>query len=169
MADFLLALPFVLAHEGGWADDPDDPGGATNFGITMATAQRYGIQTKEALSAITPSQVEHIYRTGYWHFDGVRDQRVAGKIFDICVNMGVGAGTKLVQEALNTLGAGLKADGRWGPITEASVNAVMADRMLAILCYRSAEKYKAIVDAHPSSGKFLRGWLRRASGVPSGK
>lgn len=167
MADFLRALPFVLKHEGGWSDDPADPGGATNFGITLAVAQHHGIMTKDALHAITPDQVSSIYRADYWHFDAVEDQRVATKLFDLVVNMGLGGAVRLAQMAMNTCGACLTVDGGWGPRTLACLNTMAPDRMLTLLCAAAAARYQDIVDHRPASSKFLRGWLARAAEVPN--
>lgn len=167
MANFDQALPWILAHEGGWADDPDDPGGATNFGITLATAQRHGIPNKTQLCLITPEQVSDIYRADYWRFSGVVSQGVATKIFDMAVNFGMNAAVKLVQGALNDLGADLTVDGVWGPKTETCMNAVERQRMLDILVWESILKYKGIVAHRPESHKFLGGWLRRAHEVPN--
>lgn len=167
MAYFEQALPFVLKHEGGWSDDPDDPGGATNQGITLATAQRYGIETKEALKAITPEQVASIYRSGYWRFNGLTSQAVATKLFDMSVNMGLRTAVRIAQDCVNGIGASLIADGSFGPITENTINAVAPDRMLDLLCKASAEHYHNIVEVRPASQKFLRGWLARAAEVPA--
>jgi type VI secretion system secreted protein VgrG len=166
MATLAQALPWVLRHEGGWSDDPSDPGGATNHGITLATAQRHGIATAEDLRAITDDQVAAIYRADYWRFDGIDDQRVATKIFDIAVNVGLATAVHLVQDALNTLGACLAEDGRWGPKTEASVNAVDPGKLLQLVSYEQAEYYRAIVAHRPESRKFLAGWLVRAQDCP---
>jgi type VI secretion system secreted protein VgrG len=168
MADFARALPFVLQHEGGWSDDPDDPGGATNQGITLATAQRHGIMTKDALRVITPEVVAAIYEADYWRFGGVYDQRVATKLFDMTVNMGRKTSVKLVQNGLNELGASLIPDGCWGPATENCVNAVDSGQMLEMLCRVSEERYRAIVADRPKSAKYLNGWLKRAAEVPRG-
>lgn len=166
MADLNLALPFVLKHEGGWSDDPADPGGATNYGITLATAQRHGIADADALKAITPDQVEAIYRADYWYFDGVDDQAVATKVFDMAVNMGPGVAIHILQDCLLSLGATLRCDGVWGPKTEAAVNAAAPAHLLDLLCDESGLHYRAIVSAHPERAKFLKGWLARAEARP---
>jgi lysozyme family protein len=170
MAKFEPALIYLLKHEGGWSDDPADPGGATNFGITLEKAKAHGITTKDELLKITPAQVAGIYRTDYWYFNGVDDQRVATKIFDACVNMqwkgNKGPVIRMVQSAMNDLGAGLVVDGYWGPKTEGTVNAIDPSAMLSILCEELAEYYRHIVERRPESAKFLKGWLRRANDVP---
>jgi len=166
MADFLRALPYVLKNEGGWSDDPNDPGGATNYGITLAEAQKHGIADKEALKNISPEKVAEIYHTDYWQFDGVNDQRVATKVFDIHVNMG--DSIRVIQNALNRLGACLAIDGIYGKATESALNAFDPDHILDMLCRVAAEKYQSIVYHRPASSVFLKGWLIRAAKVPSG-
>ena len=167
MADFTHALPWVLLHEGGWSDDPSDRGGATNKGITLATAQRHGISTVEDLRQITDEKVAQVYRADYWRFDGLDEDRVAMKIFDMAVNMGLRSAVRMVQAQLNALGAGLAEDGIWGPTTEGSVNAVEPNHFLALLVEASVGHYRAIVARRPESGKFLLGWLARAAEVPA--
>ncbi|MEN6533981.1 MAG: glycosyl hydrolase 108 family protein [Bryobacteraceae bacterium] len=160
------ALPFVLKHEGGWSDNPADPGGATMHGVTQAVAQKHGIMTKDALKAITPTQVESIYRSDYWRFDGIDDQRVATKIFDMAVNFGPKAAISMVQDALNDIGAYLNPDGVYGPKTEAAINAVHPIEMLTMLRNESEYRYRSIVASRPESAQFLPGWLRRAQEIP---
>lgn len=136
-------------------------------GITLAVAQEHGIADKVALHAITSEKVAEIYRLGYWRFDGVIDQRVATKLFDMAVNMGLKTVLRMTQKSLNDLGAGLVMDGLWGPRTQASINAVHPDQMLDILCQDSASHYNEIVKHRPTSMKFLRGWMKRAVEVPT--
>lgn len=166
MAAFEPALDWVLPHEGGWSDDPQDPGGATNFGITLAVAQKHGILTKDALRTITPGQVAAIYKQDYWVFSGVDDQQVATKLFDLGVNMGVRSAVRLLQDGLNTLGASLETDGRLGPQTLMAANAVAPDKLLQVLCLEAAQHYQDIVHQRPASQKFLKGWLIRATALP---
>lgn len=162
-----IALPYVLKHEGGWSDDPVDPGGATNFGITLATAKRHGITSAEDLERITLEQVEAIYRADYWRFDAVDDQRVATKLFDMAVNMGLGTAVRIAQRIAVDLGADDDlVDGRFGPWTTMALNAVRPEQLLPLLCARSADYYRGIVARRPESVKFLRGWLKRAAEVP---
>lgn len=166
-ASFDLALPYTLRNEGGWANFASDPGGATNYGITLETARKYGIADAEALRNITPEQVAAIYRAGYWRFDGVDDQRVATKLFDMAVNMGPQAAVRICQSCLNDAGAALEVDGRFGLVTLECLNAVRPALILSLLCTKSADYYRAIVAKRPESVKFLRGWLKRAAEVPA--
>jgi type VI secretion system secreted protein VgrG len=167
MADFAKALAYVLAHEGGWADDPADPGGATNYGITLKTARRYGIADKAALRAITKERVAEIYEAGYWRFGDINDQRVATKLFDMAVNMGMEAAVKVLQRGLWAMDADVIIDGALGPATLAASNMADPDDLLGWLCSLSAQHYGDIVARRPASAKFLKGWLRRAAEVPN--
>jgi lysozyme family protein len=168
MANFTLALNYTLRHEGGWSFHRDDPGGATNYGITFATAQRHGITTIEGLRDITRAKVADIYRKDYWRFDGVKCQAVAAKVFDMCVNMGLATGVKLAQRALNErLDAGLAEDGVFGPRTLDAMNRSHSPTMLlAKLCILCEEHYRGIVKRRPNMKVFLNGWLRRAWSLP---
>ena len=167
MANLTQALPWVLQHEGGWSDDPVDPGGATNFGITLKVARRHGIATVDDLRQITDEKVAEIYRADYWRFDGVDDQAVATKLFDMVVNLGPRIGVKLLQESLNDIGASLDVDGFYGTATEMALNATRPDRLLDLLCQACAERYQHLVNGTPALGKFLHGWLVRAAEVPA--
>lgn len=166
MATFEPALAYMLKHEGGWSDDPYDKGGATNFGITFALAKRYGIDTETSLRLITPQQVATIYRCEFWKFDGIQDQRVASKIFDMCVNMGPGHAIKLLQCALNSMGIMIKVDGVYGIHTQEATNSIAAISVLSALQEECSDYYKSVVDNNPSQRKFLKGWLNRAMEVP---
>jgi lysozyme family protein len=168
MADFEKALAYTLKHEGGWADDPADPGGATNFGITLKTARKHGVKSKEDLRAIPMEVVRLIYYDGYWHFDAVGDQRVATKLFDMAVNMGPCKAIGLLQLALCDMGCVVDVDGDFGPRTLAAVNSALNQAgLLDALCGASEAHYHAVAEARPASQKFLKGWLKRAAGVPS--
>jgi lysozyme family protein len=131
MADFDVYFPTLLQHEGGFVDDPADPGGATNKGITMETfracAKRYlGIEpTLENLEALTDAQAAAIYKPLYWdkiRGDEIEPQELADIVFDFQVNAG-GNASKLLQKVLNDLGAQppLPVDGDIGPGTLAAL------------------------------------------------
>ena len=166
MANFEQALKYTLKNEGGWSNHPDDPGGATNHGITLKTAQRHGIHTAEELKAITPEKVANIYKADYWRFGGIKDQNTATKLFDMSVNMGTATAVKLLQSVLNIAKANLKIDGIFGPKTEAAVNSMDFDVLLEALCVWSVYHYCSIVERRPASQVFLRGWLHRANATP---
>jgi lysozyme family protein len=124
-ANFERCLAEVLKHEGGWADHPEDPGGATMKGVTIGTfAQFKGRKvTKDELRKISDADLRAIYRRKYW--DVVRgDDLPAGLdlvAFDGAVNSGPSRGARWLQ-----MGIGATADGKVGPLTIDRARAVNA-------------------------------------------
>ncbi len=156
----------MLRHEGGFSDHPADKGGSTNMGITQRTldeARRADASLPVFVGDLTQAQVASIYHWRYWLFDGVADQRVATKLFDMVVNLGPGRATLLAQRAL---GGAVAMDGRWGPVTECAVNAQDADGFLQALCLEQEAFYRRIVANDQTQAVFLKGWIRRAQEVP---
>ena len=163
MADFLLSIPYVLKNEGERCDTPGDRGGKTAFGITAETAKRHGLD----VDTLTLADAERIIRGDYWRFDGVKSQRIATKLLDMCVNFGLASGTIAAQRALLFLYPGsVKRDGIWGPKTEAAMNQADENRILDALVNESADRYISIVEGDWTQLKFLRGWFRRARRLP---
>lgn len=157
MAKFQKAIDITLMHEGGYVNDPDDPGGETNFGISQRSYPRRDIAN------LTLKEAEAIYQRDYWHFDGVRSQIVANYLFDMAVNHGLERAVLLAQKALRDMeGESLLPDGRYGPVTEEAINRVAAGRMIRNLRTARVIFYVEIVQRRPASRKYLLGWIRRA-------
>jgi lysozyme family protein len=171
MASFDLFLPIVLQFEGGYVDDPTDPGGETNKGITMATFQQcshelLGIDpTSENLRSLTDAQAGVIYKTLYWNKiqgDDLAAQALANIVCDFFVNAGTHA-TKLLQHVLNNLGASLVEDGTIG---QASLQALAGfDQVQVYRQYKEGRigYYQALGQKYP---QFLKGWLNRVNSFP---
>jgi lysozyme family protein len=158
MARFEDAIHTVLANEGGYVFDPADPGGETNYGICRRQYPQLDIP------ALTREQACDIYRRDYWFCDGIKNQAVATKLFDMAVNMGRNTAVRLLQRALLALGnTGLTIDGIFGPATLALTNASPAELLLATLRHQAAVRYYALVHKNPKLLKFLHGWLTRAA------
>ena len=168
MAVFELAIPTVLAHEGGYTLDQ---GGATNYGISahwlMTTRdwRQYDLDGDGTLGpsdmrALTKTQAIALYRQFWWttYMGFMASQAVATKLFDTDVNMGMGEGTKLLQQAV-----GVAPDGVFGPATLGAVNKM--DEQVVLTKYRAleADHYRAIVAARPTDAVDLKGWLNRAN------
>ena len=86
MADFIQAVELVLKHEGGFTPGlPNDPGGATNFGISQRAYPDVDIKN------LTVEGAKEIYRRDYWHFDAIEDQQLANCLLDCAVNQGLHA------------------------------------------------------------------------------
>jgi uncharacterized protein (TIGR02594 family) len=160
---FEVALAHVLVLEGGWSDDPLDPGGPTNKGITLAdlarerrlaiTEQSYPALLTE-LRQISDQLVRDIYRNRYWRAARCADLPAALALmhFDAAVNQGVTGAARMLQRAL-----GVAVDGEIGPITlGAARNCNVAATLEAYAAVRR-RRYRAL----PTFWRFGRGWLRR--------
>lgn len=172
MSDFQTAIPVTLQHEGGFVDDPDDPGGATKYGITQkdldATRAEYpGFPANVA--DLTPEQASNWYETTtkperfnnplYWE---IADQAVATKVFDLGVLFGVGEAVKILQIVLQHAYPELGApDEQFGPKTLECVN--KTDPASLLSAYKTAFVAYAlrIATNRPTSRKFVAGWGRR--------
>lgn len=159
MSGFVQALPIVLRMEGGYVDDPDDRGGATNFGITQKTYDSWlksNALASRPVKLVTREEVEAIYFVRYW-ISGKCDALpwpLSAAHFDACVNHGLYRAAKQLQEAL-----GVKVDGQIGPKTLAAVAGCDMHRLLEDLRWVRLDFYYLI--AKGKQVKFLRGWLRR--------
>ena len=158
--NFDRCLSEVLQHEGGWVDDPHDPGGATMRGITIGTFRAWkgrGV-TKAELRAITDADLRAIYHQKYW--DAVRgDDLPAGLdlvAFDAAVNSGPSRGAKWLQTAL-----GVAADGKIGPATIAAARKAQPEAVID----RATSARLAWLRTLPTWGRFGKGWARRVDSV----
>jgi lysozyme family protein len=176
MASFDVFFPTLLRHEGGFVNDPADPGGATNKGVTLGTfetcARKYlGIEpTLANLQALTDEQAAKIYKPLYWdevHGDEIGSQELANIVFDFQVNAG-GSASKLLQRVLNDLGAKppLAVDGDIGAGTMTALNGM--DQAAVYRRYKQGriDYYQDLVAKRPALGKFLNGWLKRVNSFP---
>jgi lysozyme family protein len=160
-----MAIRKILEHEGGYVNLPDDPGGATNKGITIATFRRYIKRdgTIADLKALTTQQAVDVYKAQYW--DKVRaDDLPSGvdyTVADFAVNSGPSRAAKYLQAAL-----GVTQDGAIGPQTIAAAQAASAKPLINIINSNRLAFMKRI-----RGGKlwktFGRGWQRRVDAVRS--
>jgi len=152
MANFEEAVKIVLQNEGGFIDNPADPGGATNFGISQRAYPSRDIEHMTKMEAIA------IYEADYWKFGEITSQRVATKVFDLAVNMGEYVAVRLLQVSVGVIEAGpLIADGKLGPQTIAATNAADEEKLMDELKAQACLYYAKI-----GKPEFLLGWLRRA-------
>ena len=158
------ALKFTLPHEGGYSNNPADPGGATNFGITQHTLDAYRDSLKQPhqdVQLITDAEVQNIYREMYWVPSHCNDMpnALACAVFDTSVNCGVNASIKMLQRAV-----GVDDDGVFGPHTKEEVLHEGNELIIPFLDERRA-RYRQIVTAKPSQEVFLKGWLNRCNAL----
>jgi len=180
---FQNAVATVLQHEGGFVNDPDDPGGATNYGVSLRFLLSQGELDRDQdgwldfdfdrdgdidgfdVSAMTQEQAIMIYRDFWWdkyHYDTLPGM-VAMKVFDFSVNMGPGQAHILLQRALRANGCrDIEDDGVIGPITRRAVVSGDALSILAALRSEAAGFYRRLAATNPVRKKYLKGWLTRA-------
>lgn len=146
------AFKLLLAHEGDFADHPDDPGGKTRFGITEAVARASGYQGD--MRELPLDVAKAIYRARYW--DTCRaDELPAGVryfVFDAAVHSGVGQAVRWLQKA-----AGVTVDGVIGPKTLAAAATLHAEQLKAEMLAQRL-RFMAVL---PNWSAFSRGWARR--------
>lgn len=155
---FMRCVDIILRHEGGYVDHPDDPGGATNMGITHKTLAQWrgAAVTKEDVRNLTREEACDIYRANYWNALNC-DNMPAGVdlvVFDFGVNAGVQRSAKLLQRIVH-----VEQDGQVGPITIGAVNAIDASFVVGAFSDARMEHYRSL----PHWDTFARGWTRRTA------
>ncbi|AWB20557.1 hypothetical protein DA075_06115 [Methylobacterium currus] len=157
---FERALSLVLIHEGGWSDDPADPGGATNLGVTISTLSLWlgRPATRAEVRALTPASVAPLYRRRFW--DAIQgDALPAGldyALFDFAVNSGPKRAVIGLQRVL-----GLADDGRLGPVTLAVLQGRDGPGLIDAL----SDERLSFLRALSTWPRFGRGWSRRVEQV----
>lgn len=158
--NFARALALVLKSEGGWSDNPADPGGATMKGVTLANFRRYvkADASKADLKTIGDDQVATVYRRFYWDAVGGAElpDGVDYAVFDFAVNSGPGRAAKYLQATV-----GVSQDGRIGPATLAAAKAKPAGVVIDQLC----DARLAFLKRLPTWATFGRGWSDRVKSV----
>ena len=162
MDRFKKFLDYIFEVEGGYTNDENDRGGATNFGITHYDAKKYLGYTGD-MRNFKKSDAEKIYEKVYYrgnHIDKITDDRVALSIFDWTVNSG-GKGIKKAQIVANKFGANLVIDGIVGNKTLEAINAI--DPKMFLNEYHEMQRsfYKNLAARDSSQEVFLKGWLNR--------
>jgi lysozyme family protein len=144
---FDTCLQFVLDHEGGYSDDPNDHGGATNLGITQTEYDAWrkaNGHPAQSVRAITRAEASAIYHANYWSV--MKCEGYAAPmdlvLFDTAVNLGCGEARTILARH---------------PGTDATVLA----RAAHYLNDRDDVYHK--IAAHPGQSKWLRGWLNRTA------
>ena len=170
----------IVAREGGYVNDPDDPGGATNHGVTIHTMRRLGLDL-DGDGDVDARDVRKLDREGAvdifvdHYFRRVRiaelPEALHATVFDMYVNAGANA-VKILQRLLREMDHAVAVDGLIGPRTVAAARAAWeaAPDFLAD-AYGIARRnyYYALADRRASSRKYARrrdgakgGWIRRA-------
>lgn len=162
-------LRFVLRWEGGYVNHPNDPGGATNKGVTQRTFDSWRLRAgkpRADVRSITDEEVHAIYAVDYWL--AARCDTLPAPLdlvtFDTAVNMGVGRAVRFLQQL-----GGVAQDGDFGPLTrEAVADAVQARGVEAAareFCDAREAYYHELVRRNAKLAVFLKGWMNRLNAL----
>lgn len=169
MANIDILAPFIFSWEGGFVNDKDDAGGATNRGVTISTWKKQGYDKDgdgdidiDDLRLISESDAKRILKNNYWNrwkADQIEDQSLANILVDWVWGSGV-YGIKHVQALL-----GVKTDGIVGPKTLAALNSQNPEEFFNKVWKRRERYFYTICATRPINKKFLKGWLRRLGSI----
>jgi len=144
-----------MKYEGGYVNDPDDPGGETKFGISKRS------HPEEDITNLTEARAREIYYHDYYmklRIPEMKDARVAWQIFDFGVNAGVSRSAKMIQGIV-----GAKTDGVIGPNTVGKINTYTGRYPLYIEFLSERLKYyMMLTEVRIKNLKYLKGWVLRA-------
>lgn len=152
---FVQIFNRLIGHEGGYVNDPRDPGGETNWGITKRTAQANGYQG--SMRAMTREQAYKIYYSAFWlrYQCDKMPEAVAYQFFDAAVNHGLGNASRMLQRAV-----GVVDDGVIGNVTIAAIKKMAISDVIMRLNAERLEFYCKL----SNFATFGKGWVRRVAG-----
>lgn len=153
---FEECFTLLLGHEGGYSNHPDDPGGETIWGITVAVARQNGYSL--AMKDMPVSVAQDIYRKRYW-VAAKCDQLPAVirySVFDAAVNSGVTQAVKWLQRAIRVQDDGIIGDKTLSAVSSNDANLVVR-RMLG-------QRLKFMTELK-SWDSFGKGWSRRIASL----
>lgn len=166
MAKIDILAPFILSFEGGYVNDPHDPGGATNRGVTIATWRQVGydkdgdgdIDVADLKLITADDAVKRVMKPHYWdrwQADRIKSQSVANLVVDWVWASGK-HGITGVQKLL-----GVKVDGIVGEKTLAALNAQDPRAIFDHIHRARARFIDQVIAGRPTSARYRTGWLRR--------
>ena len=170
MADVRKLAPFILKWEGGFVNDPDDLGGATNMGVTIGAWKSCGYDKDgdgdidvDDLHLLTHEDVvNRVLKPHYWDrwkADEIKSQSVANILVDWVWASGT-HGIKIPQRLL-----GVTVDGIVGPKTIAAVNAKNPRELFDMIKIARFDFIEDICHQRPTNNKFKRGWMNRINDI----
>jgi lysozyme family protein len=170
----------IVAREGGFVNDPDDPGGPTKHGVTLGTLRRLGLDLTgdgriniADVQRLTRADAQRIFIDHYFRKPRISalPDLLQASVFDMYVNAG-GQAVRILQRLLTDMGFPCTVDGAIGPVTiRAAQHAADAapDHLADAYGIARRNYYYALGDARPASRKFARrrdggkgGWITRA-------
>lgn len=187
MARFEIAFEYTDGHEGGYVDDPDDPGGETYRGVSRVywpewegwllidAMKSAGKRPIKGQNAVIDNLVFYFYKERFWDvFEGdkIPDQNIANELYDTGVNMATTRAIRFLQEALNLANRNgkwwddIKEDGKWGPTTYGTLRKAFdrgeENKIYKIMNILQGEFYINKMRANPAKEKWI-GWFNRVT------
>ncbi len=158
--NFQIALLKLLKWEGGKSNDPDDPGGRTNFGITEKSWEGFRPhEFKLDLFDITEVDAGEFYLRQFWipmRLAGLKSQALADTLLSFGVNQGAKTVIRRLQRVL-----GVTQDGVMGPVTFKRMDLFNPDVLNGLFLNATVEFYNRLINHRPSLAKFEKGWKAR--------
>ena len=170
----------IVRREGGFVNDPNDPGGATNHGVTIHTMRRLGLDLTgdgrvdaADVRRLSTDQATRIFIQHYFDAPGIArlPAPLQASVFDMYVNAGANA-VKILQRLFNRMRIDVAVDGVIGPQTVAAARQAMAaapDHLVDAYGIARRNYYYALADSRPASRRYARrkdggkgGWITRA-------
>jgi len=158
---FEKAFEATLGLEGGYVNDPSDPGGETKWGISKRSYPDLDI------AHLTVEDAKIIYKRDYWdelYLDMLNNESISEEIFDTAVNTGRSTATKIAQKALNYLGDNVTVDGIMGFETVSALQRwIKKDERALFVCLNGFQfmYYYEITEKKSVLKRFARGWTKR--------
>lgn len=145
---FDQAFDRLIGHEGGYVNNPADPGGETKFGISKRAYPDVEI------ASLTVEKAKDIYRRDFWEPLGNVDPAIKFQVFDFAVNAGMQTAIRKLQSAI-----GVAEDGHWGPISAAKLASMNVNDVLLLFAAHRLLYYTSL----SSFSTFGKGWTRRVA------
>lgn len=155
---FSSIVRWVIGHEGGYSNNPNDAGGETNWGISKRSYPR------EDIRALTIDRAAQIYYQDYWkplRLGEIDDDRLAAKILDTSINAGRN-GVLILQRALRERGHNVPQDGFMHQAVIDACNKANIDKLLLTYVKYQSQHYAECITNKPANSVFARGWHNRA-------
>lgn len=155
---FMKAVELTLRHEGGYVNNPDDPGGETKFGISKRSYHFLDIRK------LTEEEAINIYFKDFWecfNYHLIENEKIRNKVFDMGVIMGPKRSIEMLQEALSKFYPTIDIDSQIGNITSRCVNELDFDTFYPHLLDTYWSHFENLIKVKPKLKVFEKGWRKR--------
>lgn len=171
MARFDDAIGLILKHEGGYVSHPNDPGGATNYGISLRFLTETGIDVnvdgvvdEDDIKGMSVDDAKAIYKRYFWDDCGLDEcdsQLVANRLFNMVVNMGAKNALSVANNALRSCRLTEAYEKSFYKLIK-SFNELHEMESIPALRSEQAAYYRVLAAKNAKFNVFLKGWLNRA-------